>query len=201
MLTLVTGGSASGKSEYAEGEVLALGEGRRIYLATMMPFDEECRRRIARHRRMRARKGFETIERYTGLAGIQVPKNCVVLLECLSNLVANEIYSPQGAGEQGAFEAVEAGIQSLCRQARAVVVVSNEVFSDGGSYDASTMRYLEILGALNCRLGELAQRVVEVVYSIPVVHKAPGISDGAGLVAKSGAPAGKPGCRSLKSGA
>lgn len=171
MLTLVTGGSASGKSEYAEGEVLSLGGGRRIYLATMMPFDEECRRKIGRHRRMRAQKGFETVERYTDLAGVRVPKDSVVLLECLSNLVANEIYSPEGAGEPGAFAAIEAGIQSLCRQARAVVVVSNEVFSDGISYDASTESYLKILGALNCRLGEMAQRVVEVVYSIPVVHK------------------------------
>ena len=61
MLHLITGGSGSGKSRYAEGEILKLGPGRRIYIATMYPYDEESRQRIARHRAMRAGKNFETI--------------------------------------------------------------------------------------------------------------------------------------------
>ena len=50
MLILVSGGSASGKSEFAESLVLQSGCDRRYYLATMIPYDEECRRRISRHR-------------------------------------------------------------------------------------------------------------------------------------------------------
>lgn len=41
MLTLVTGGSGSGKSAFAEDRVLSFGEAKRIYIATMHPFDEE----------------------------------------------------------------------------------------------------------------------------------------------------------------
>lgn len=67
MLVVVTGGSGSGKSAFAEETVLSLGEARRIYIATMQAFDEESHRRISRHRHMRAGKGFETIERYTEL--------------------------------------------------------------------------------------------------------------------------------------
>ena len=67
MLVVVTGGSGSGKSAFAEETVLSLGEARRIYIATMQAFDEESHRRIRRHRHMRAGKGFETIERYTEL--------------------------------------------------------------------------------------------------------------------------------------
>lgn len=48
MFTLVIGGAASGKSEYAEAHVETL-PGRRLYIATMEPWDEECRARIARH--------------------------------------------------------------------------------------------------------------------------------------------------------
>lgn len=58
MMILITGGSGSGKSAYAEQTVLAQGAARRYYIATMRPWDEECRRRIARHRQMRADKGF-----------------------------------------------------------------------------------------------------------------------------------------------
>ena len=46
MLTLVLGGSASGKSEYAEQLVLEAGAGPRFYIATMEPYDEECLRRM-----------------------------------------------------------------------------------------------------------------------------------------------------------
>ena len=52
MLTLVSGGSASGKSEFAESLVVNSGCENRWYLATMLPYDEECHRRIARHRKM-----------------------------------------------------------------------------------------------------------------------------------------------------
>ena len=67
MITLVTGGSGSGKSAYAEDVLTGFGSCERIYIATMFPFDEESHQRIARHRQMRAEKKFSTIECYTGL--------------------------------------------------------------------------------------------------------------------------------------
>ena len=99
MLHLITGGSGSGKSAYAEKQVLAAGEGRRIYIATMIPYGEEGRQRVERHRKLRQEKQFETLECYTGLAQADVPPGAVVLLECLSNLVANEVFEPNGARE------------------------------------------------------------------------------------------------------
>ena len=52
MFTLVVGGSASGKSAYAESLVLQSERLPRYYIAAMQPFDDECRARIARHRKM-----------------------------------------------------------------------------------------------------------------------------------------------------
>ena len=46
MLTVITGGSASGKSAYAEDLVLSWGPAQRIYVATMYPFDRESEKRI-----------------------------------------------------------------------------------------------------------------------------------------------------------
>ena len=54
MITLVTGGSGSGKSAYAEEVLTGFGDFPRIYIATMYPFDEESKKRIERHRKMRA---------------------------------------------------------------------------------------------------------------------------------------------------
>ena len=58
MLILVSGGSASGKSEFAESLVTSSGLEKRIYLATMQVWDAESVRRVERHRQMRAGKGF-----------------------------------------------------------------------------------------------------------------------------------------------
>ena len=56
MIHVITGGSGSGKSRYAEQQILELGDNRRVYLATMCPYDEESYQRIERHRAMRAEK-------------------------------------------------------------------------------------------------------------------------------------------------
>ena len=170
MFILVTGGSGSGKSAYAEKEVVRLGEGRRLYLATMMSFDEESKKRIARHRRMRADKHFETLECYTGLKNVNVPADSIVLLECMSNLTANEMFSPEGAG-QHTVEEILLGIRHLKEQARHLVVVTNEIFSDGYPYDSETERYQKYLGRINQEMGTMADRVAEVVCGIPLLHK------------------------------
>ena len=90
MFTLVIGGSASGKSEYAEHLVLAQ-TGPRIYIATLYPWDQECVARIEKHRRARKNRGFETVERYTDLAGLELPTDSNVLLEGLGSLLSNEL--------------------------------------------------------------------------------------------------------------
>ena len=63
MIHLVTGGSGSGKSAYAEKLVTEQYKGdSKYYIATMQVYDEEGKARIKRHRQMRSGKGFTTIE-------------------------------------------------------------------------------------------------------------------------------------------
>jgi len=169
MLMIVTGGSGSGKSAYAEEQIIRLG-GTRVYIATMMSFDAEGDRRIERHRKMRAAKNFQTIECYTNLSSVKLPADGIVLLECMSNLAANEMYAPGGAKEQ-MVESILQGIQSVLSQVKALVVVTNEVFSDGQEYDPATKQYLENLGAINQELAKEADTVTEVVCGIPLVRK------------------------------
>lgn len=57
MTTLIIGGARSGKSAYAESLLAALPPPR-WYVATMQPWDEECRARIAKHRRSPGRQGI-----------------------------------------------------------------------------------------------------------------------------------------------
>lgn len=170
MTILVIGGSGSGKSEYAESCCMALKSEKKIYIATMEPYDEESFARIARHRKMRDGKGFETVECYTHLEELEIPPNCTVLLECMSNLAANEMFSDAGRKEESAG-AISAGVEKLAGQADNLVIVSNQVFSDGITYDEGTQNYLRILGKVNQKIAEIADIVCEVVHGIPIPVK------------------------------
>lgn len=183
MLYLITGGSGSGKSEYAEKlaedrHKNKFPEGKLYYVATMYPFDEECLKRIEKHRKMRKEKGFATIECYCGLEQVAAGSQDVVLLECMSNLLANEMYQEEGrikdrgdASVAKAEEAILKPVFELAKQAGCVVIVSNEVFSDGVQYDRETELYLKLLGRINQGIAAGADGVIEVVCSVPVYGK------------------------------
>ena len=166
MFTLVVGGAASGKSEYAERLALSL-DGDRVYLATMEPFGADAAARIARHRDMRRGKGFATLERCVDLGAAPLPPEANVLLEDLGNLAANELFRPDGGGEARAL----AGVEALISRCRHLTVVTNEVFSGGADYARETLGYLSALGRLNCALAARADRVVEVVCGLPQLRK------------------------------
>lgn len=170
MMILITGGSGSGKSAYAEQLVTEFGDFNRIYIATMYPFDEESHKRIKRHRNMRARKQFTTVECYTGLKNLTIPEHSCVLLECMSNLTANEMFQETGAGEHTVQE-ILAGVERLKNQAEHLILVTNEIFSDGIEYDKETRTYQDYLGKINQNLAREADQVTEVVYGIPVHWK------------------------------
>ena len=187
MMHVVTGGSGSGKSEYAERLITENASGPLIYVATMMVWDREGEERVRRHRNMRADRGFITVERYTELKTLNLSEVCAelvsedcpgttatkktffggevsVLLECMSNLVSNEFYRD----EKNALSRILDGIESLRSGCRELVIVTNEVFSDGTEYSDETMRYIALLGEVNRLLGGMADTVTEVVYGIPV---------------------------------
>ena len=93
-----------------------------------------------------------------------------VLLECMSNLTANELYLDTGAKER-TREAVLEGIRELEKRCRGLVAVTNEVFCDLPPADEEMQEYLSVLGTINCRMAKMADQVTEVVYGIPVEVK------------------------------
>lgn len=173
MIALVTGGSGSGKSAFAESLCVNLhGQCKTpmVYIATMYPFDEEALKKIERHRRLRKTKNFDTCECFTHLEKIKIASKTTALLECMSNLVANEMYQEDGAKEETVMAVLD-GLKNLSNQLGDLVVVTNEIFSDGIEYDEETLRYQKYLGQINTGIAKVADLVVEIVYGIPVVHK------------------------------
>lgn len=170
MLLFVFGGSGSGKSEYAEQRILEAGDLPRYYVATMEPYGEEGKKRIERHRKLRAGKGFATVECAVHLERLQFSQAGAVLLEDLSNLLANEIWSENGRGwSQNLAEDICRTIKDLSDTQRFFVVVGNDIHRDGEAQTPEMEQYASLLAECQTCLAALADEVVEVVCGIPVV--------------------------------
>ena len=136
----------------------------------MEPFGEEARKRIERHRKMRAKKGFKTIEKYTDVDELIFLQNDIVLLECMSNLCANEMFSGR-THKSVVADKIILGIEKINNMASELIIVTNEIFSDGILYDKETMEYMKVLGEINRSIFRYADNVIESVYGIPYILK------------------------------
>ena len=185
MMELVTGGSGSGKSAYAEDRICALYEEYRktgkkeqklYYIATMYPYGTETEEKIADHRRRREGKGFRTLEWYTNITekihqfeASGEALGCV-LLECVSNLAANELYMEEGAKDE-AVRVVAQAMAMLKKKSCHLVVVTNEIFSESAKDSEEMRKYKYIMGEINKELAKMADEVTEVVCGRPLRRK------------------------------
>ena len=111
-LIMISGANGSGKSRYAE-RIVARTAGERYYIATMRPCSEENLQRIEKHREQRKDLQFTTLECPYQVGAAAVERDGVVLLEDVSNLLANAMF------ERGGDEAsVYADIEALCSRCR-----------------------------------------------------------------------------------
>ncbi len=183
MNVLVLGGAASGKSAFAEKTACARAKtcgSPLVYLATLNPASGgDTAERIARHRKMRAEKGFATVEWWNcedvATCGKRKP---VVLLEDMGNLVANFLYPlgkpPRQTGAwTGSRDVVDAAVdeligmmQKIASQCTDFVCVSNEIML-GGELPEGVRLYGEVLAALNARWAAICGEVHAVVAGIP----------------------------------
>lgn len=157
-MLLILGENGSGKSAYAESLVRQMPNAQRVYIATMLPYGEEGRARVEKHRAQRAGDGYETIEAPRHLAALRPGADAVVLLEDVANLVANILFDTEAPG--GAAEAVWE-IESLRAHCQTLVIVSIHGL-DGAGYTGETRDYIAAIRAVNEALFLQADTVVEI---------------------------------------
>jgi len=167
VITLVLGGTRSGKSMVAED--LAARHGPPVtYVATMVPAgDADLEARVAAHR-LRRDPGWDTVVAGEDLAGLLTALRGTVLVDSLGPWIAQAL-TGHDAGADGT---------SLCdalqRRAGDTIVVSEEV---GLSVHPSTeagRRFQDALGAVNLAVSATADRVYLVVAGRPLALPATG---------------------------
>ncbi|MCR4903793.1 MAG: bifunctional adenosylcobinamide kinase/adenosylcobinamide-phosphate guanylyltransferase [Butyrivibrio sp.] len=173
MIMFIYGGSSSGKSAYAEKCLSEIPADKKYYLATMDAHDSESLKRIAKHKKAREGKGFITIECPTdipkALEKVDEKASVAVLIECMSNLVANEMF-----GKNKLFDSKDCAkkiikdIELFSKKISHLIIVSNNIFEDGIDYDEGTKEYLKALSAVNKEITKMADKNTEVVVGIPV---------------------------------
>ena len=174
MNALVTGGASSGKSAFAERLACSLSP-TRTYVATMRDDGTEAHARIERHRVRRAHLGFSTIECADDLTPAipDTQNDGVALLEDLGNLTAHALFAPDGTmvDPKETLDHLEQEVIELFNHYAHVVLVGNDVGSEGPSPYATTQAWVRLMGSLCCRLAVHADIVTEVVAGSPLVVK------------------------------
>ncbi len=172
-IVLVTGGSRSGKSAYAQ-HLAEAHPGPRVFVATCPPVDEETRDRIRRHREARRGKDWKTVEVTVDLVDVleKTPEYEVLLVDCLTLWINNLMYEAQQEGRQVHEDEVEARCGELldvsAERSGTVVFVTNEVGMGIVPEHPISRKYRDLVGRCNQVMAGRADRVVLMVAGIPM---------------------------------
>lgn len=165
-LVLVLGGARSGKSRFAEDEIVRR-PGPWAYIATAEPRDAEMEARIALHRARRG-AGWQTHEAPLDLAGClaTLPPDQPVLVDCLTLWLTNHLLAEHDLDAEAAR--LEA---ALIARPGLSVCVANEVGFGIVPDNALARRFRDAAGLTNQRLARAARKVVLVVAGVPLTVK------------------------------
>lgn len=173
-IILVTGGARSGKSTFAEGLALKIGNGRAAYIATAQVLDEEMARRVEIHkaRRTAAWTTFEApfeADKIILSAGRDFD---AILFDCVTIYLSNFLC----AAELDDTESLAAGFHALVDNLIAaagssdatVIFVSNEVGSGIVPENRLARIFRDFAGLANQKIAAAAEEVYLTVAGIAV---------------------------------
>ena len=165
-ITLVTGGSRSGKSKHALD--LAASYQNKAFIATAEATDDEMRARIERHRRERD-PSFHTLEEPVNpvVALKALPEETeVAVLDCITVWLGNLFYREKII--DGTCPEIDAFLDILEAPPCHLVLVTNEVGMGVIPEDGATRLFRDTAGSINQILAERAHEVIFSVSGIPL---------------------------------
>ena len=169
--TFVIGGCRSGKSRQALELAEKISGSKRIFIATCMPFDDEMKQRIERHKRERD-KSWKTVEAPVELSAA-INENSregdVIIIDCLTLWINNllmEIENPDVIN-QCIHKLILAIKEAKCP----IILISNEVGAGIVPENKLARKFRDIAGFTNQKVAECADSVIWMIAGIPVSIK------------------------------
>ncbi|WP_285767996.1 bifunctional adenosylcobinamide kinase/adenosylcobinamide-phosphate guanylyltransferase [Peribacillus sp. SI8-4] len=181
-LCFITGGVRSGKSRFAERKALEyalLTEGNLHYLACGRVSDAEMGERILRHQKDRQTSpiAWQTSEYATDITrvGAKVDSNSIILLDCLTTLLDNELFGSGLPLEANFLHSIQAkiigAIDELRQQSGCLIIVSNEVAQEPIFQKQLLHIYGRMLGTIHQTIVGEADEAYLVESGIPLKMK------------------------------
>lgn len=175
-IILVTGGSRSGKSSFAQ-KYAEEQPGSRLFLATCPVTDKEMEIRILRHVQDRQKGNWETIEEPVNIAEklAEAERYDTVLVDCLTLWVNNLLYEAscknKELNEDRVAEQALKLIDAAAKHPGKVILVTNEVGLGIVPENKTARLYRDLVGRCNQSVGEAADEVYLVTCGIPLQIK------------------------------
>ncbi len=177
---LVTGGARSGKSNFAE-KICKKKEGKVLYLATSVPFDEEMEDRIKKHKEDRP-DDWLLIEKYKDFKELEklenFKKSDIVLLDCITVMLSNVFVEEEldDNTEILEYDKIEkriikdiGGLITLIKnQGKIAVLVSNEIGMGIVPINRFTRMYRDTAGRVNQYISNRSDKVYFTVSGIGI---------------------------------
>lgn len=163
MITLVLGGTRSGKSRHAQELARSLSE-QPLYVATSRVWDEAHAQRIARHQRDRGPE-WRTLECELALDELPLDGE-VAVIDCITLWLTN-FFSDDAPDVERCLERARRVIDALARRQAQLILVSNEL---GQSLHAPTevgRKFVDLQGLVNQHIAARAENVAWLVAGIP----------------------------------
>lgn len=178
-IILITGGSRSGKSAFAQ-QLAERRAGARLFLATCPVTDSEMADRIERHIADRQQSGWDTVEEQVDINGQLAAANGygVVLVDCLTLWVNNLMYEAHRSGKAMDEDVITVKTADLAAAAgkcpAAVIFVTNEVGAGIVPDNKDARLYRDLVGRCNQQVAAAADSVYLVSCGIPLQIKGTG---------------------------
>ena len=172
-LTLITGGSRSGKSAFAQQQAEQI-NAPRLFIATCPRIDPEMDERISRHQQDREGLGWQAAEIPVLLAEElrRIPAGTTVLIDCLTLWISNLMYEAEQEGREISEDRISVLAEELALAARdhqgRVFMVTNEVGLGIVPDNPVSRRYRDLVGRCNQVIASFAEEVFLVSCGIPV---------------------------------
>ncbi|MGO9569335.1 MAG: bifunctional adenosylcobinamide kinase/adenosylcobinamide-phosphate guanylyltransferase [Desulfomonilaceae bacterium] len=172
-IILITGGTRSGKSEYARKTAEAL-PGNRAFVATCLATDEEMSRRIKKHQEERLKADWHTIEEPLELADTlrKTQGFDVLLVDCLTLWISNLMYETRGEenglSEDDITDKTNELLNACSGLAGTVIFVTNEVGSGIVPEHSVSRLYRDLVGRCNQIVAQGADEVTLVACGLPL---------------------------------
>jgi adenosylcobinamide kinase/adenosylcobinamide-phosphate guanylyltransferase len=165
-IILVLGGARSGKSSFALKKAGAI-PGRKAYIATAEPLDDEMKDRIERHRQERG-SAWDTLEeplRIADMIRTASGKYGVLLVDCLTLWLTNLL-----SRDNNVEDAMDDFLNSLLLTSHSsrFFIVSNEVGMGIVPDNALARRFRDLAGRMNQEVAAIADEVYLVTAGIPL---------------------------------